>query len=70
METKIALTKDKEADEVDVYLYRSMIGSLMYLTASRLPKLITKVDSLEKELKQTKLTMVKAIVKLVKKMEV
>ncbi|GJY02445.1 putative reverse transcriptase domain-containing protein [Tanacetum coccineum] len=31
------------------------------------PKLITKVDSLEKELKQTKLTMGKAIVKLVKK---
>ncbi|GKF92096.1 putative ribonuclease H-like domain-containing protein, partial [Tanacetum coccineum] len=35
METKIALTKDEEADEVDVELYRSMIGSLMYLTASR-----------------------------------
>ncbi|GJS58219.1 putative ribonuclease H-like domain-containing protein [Tanacetum coccineum] len=35
METKMALTKDKEADEVDVYLYKSMIGSLMYLTASR-----------------------------------
>ncbi|GJY31726.1 hypothetical protein Tco_0415221 [Tanacetum coccineum] len=35
METKIALTKDEEADEVDVHLYRSMIGSLMYLTASR-----------------------------------
>ncbi|GKE93246.1 hypothetical protein Tco_1574341, partial [Tanacetum coccineum] len=37
------------------------------------PKLITKVDSLEKELKQTKLTMGNAIVKLVKnvkKMEV
>ncbi|GKF11731.1 putative ribonuclease H-like domain-containing protein, partial [Tanacetum coccineum] len=26
METKMALTKDEEADEVDVYLYRSMIG--------------------------------------------
>ncbi|GKF47697.1 uncharacterized mitochondrial protein-like protein [Tanacetum coccineum] len=35
METKVALTKDEEADEVDVYLYRSMIGSLMYLIASR-----------------------------------
>ncbi|GJS17332.1 hypothetical protein Tco_0411804 [Tanacetum coccineum] len=33
------------------------------------PKLITKVDSLEKELKQTKLTMGKAIVKLVKKVK-
>ncbi|GJX99846.1 hypothetical protein Tco_0356865 [Tanacetum coccineum] len=35
METKMTLTKDEEADEVDVHLYRSMIGSLMYLTASR-----------------------------------
>ncbi|GJV73818.1 putative ribonuclease H-like domain-containing protein, partial [Tanacetum coccineum] len=35
IETKMALTKDEEADEVDVHLYRSMIGSLMYLTASR-----------------------------------
>ncbi|GJR41900.1 putative ribonuclease H-like domain-containing protein [Tanacetum coccineum] len=31
-----ALIKDEEAEDVDVYLYRSMIGSLMYLTASRL----------------------------------
>ncbi|GJW14790.1 putative ribonuclease H-like domain-containing protein [Tanacetum coccineum] len=30
-----ALTKDEEAVDVDVHLYRSMIGSLMYLTASR-----------------------------------
>ncbi|GKB86218.1 ribonuclease H-like domain-containing protein, partial [Tanacetum coccineum] len=30
-----ALTKDEEAADVDVHLYRSMIGSLMYLTASR-----------------------------------
>ncbi|GJW58936.1 putative ribonuclease H-like domain-containing protein [Tanacetum coccineum] len=35
IETKMALTKDEEADEVDVHLYRSMIGSLMYLTTSR-----------------------------------
>ncbi|GJT88379.1 hypothetical protein Tco_1070096 [Tanacetum coccineum] len=28
IETKIALTKDEEADEVDVHLYRSMIGLL------------------------------------------
>ncbi|GKE10969.1 putative ribonuclease H-like domain-containing protein [Tanacetum coccineum] len=27
--------QDEEADSVDVHLYRSMIGSLMYLTASR-----------------------------------
>ncbi|GJW48490.1 putative ribonuclease H-like domain-containing protein [Tanacetum coccineum] len=30
-----ALVMDEEADSVDVHLYRSMIGSLMYLTASR-----------------------------------
>ncbi|GJS97795.1 putative ribonuclease H-like domain-containing protein [Tanacetum coccineum] len=35
METKVALTKDEEAVDVDVHLYRSMIGSLMYLTVSR-----------------------------------
>ncbi|GJW81376.1 ribonuclease H-like domain-containing protein [Tanacetum coccineum] len=35
MEPNKALVKDEEADNVDVHLYRSMIGSLMYLTASR-----------------------------------
>ncbi|GJW13589.1 putative ribonuclease H-like domain-containing protein [Tanacetum coccineum] len=35
IETNKALVKDEEAEDVDVYLYRSMIGSLMYLTASR-----------------------------------
>ncbi|GKA78347.1 putative ribonuclease H-like domain-containing protein [Tanacetum coccineum] len=29
------LVKDRDADDVDVHLYISMIGSLMYLTASR-----------------------------------
>ncbi|GJV66536.1 putative ribonuclease H-like domain-containing protein [Tanacetum coccineum] len=33
--TNKALNKDEEAEDVDVHLYRSMIGSLMYLTASR-----------------------------------
>ncbi|GJU07870.1 putative ribonuclease H-like domain-containing protein [Tanacetum coccineum] len=36
METNKELLKDEEAADVDVHLYRSMIGSLMYLTASRL----------------------------------
>ncbi|GJV75550.1 hypothetical protein Tco_1507134 [Tanacetum coccineum] len=31
METKVALTKDEEAVDVDVHLYRSMIDSLVYL---------------------------------------
>ncbi|GKA44604.1 putative ribonuclease H-like domain-containing protein [Tanacetum coccineum] len=35
MEPNKALVKGEEADNVDVHLYRSMIGSLMYLTASR-----------------------------------
>ncbi|GKB91779.1 putative ribonuclease H-like domain-containing protein [Tanacetum coccineum] len=35
METQKALLKDEHGEEVDVHLYRSMIGSLMYLTSSR-----------------------------------
>ncbi|GKE81623.1 retrovirus-related pol polyprotein from transposon TNT 1-94, partial [Tanacetum coccineum] len=35
IETNKALNKDEEAKDVDVYLYRSMIRSLMYLIASR-----------------------------------
>ncbi|GJY23339.1 putative ribonuclease H-like domain-containing protein [Tanacetum coccineum] len=35
IEANNALLKDEEAEDVDVHLYRSMIGSLMYLTASR-----------------------------------
>nr|GEU51442.1 uncharacterized mitochondrial protein AtMg00810-like [Tanacetum cinerariifolium] len=35
METQKPLLKDKDGEEVDVHVYRSMIGSLMYLTYSR-----------------------------------
>ncbi|GJW29837.1 hypothetical protein Tco_0046712 [Tanacetum coccineum] len=35
VETSKPLLKDAEAEDVDVHLYRSMIRSLMYLTASR-----------------------------------
>ncbi|GJT78106.1 putative ribonuclease H-like domain-containing protein [Tanacetum coccineum] len=35
METNKALTKDEDGEDVDIHLYRSMIGSLMYLTSSR-----------------------------------
>ncbi|GJS07865.1 putative ribonuclease H-like domain-containing protein [Tanacetum coccineum] len=35
METSKPLMKDGNAEDVDVHLYRSMIGSLMYLTSSR-----------------------------------
>nr|GEX55613.1 putative ribonuclease H-like domain-containing protein [Tanacetum cinerariifolium] len=40
IETKKPLVKDEEAADVDVHLYRCMIGSLMYLTASR-PDIVT-----------------------------
>ncbi|GJY99009.1 putative ribonuclease H-like domain-containing protein [Tanacetum coccineum] len=36
METQKALLKDADDEDVDEHLYRSMIGSLMYLTSSRL----------------------------------
>ncbi|GKA39270.1 putative ribonuclease H-like domain-containing protein, partial [Tanacetum coccineum] len=36
MEPNKALIKDEEAKAIDVHLYRSMIRSLMYLTASRM----------------------------------
>ncbi|GKD82113.1 hypothetical protein Tco_1348952, partial [Tanacetum coccineum] len=35
METQKPMLKDEDGEEVDVYMYRSMIGSLMYLTTSR-----------------------------------
>ncbi|GJR03076.1 hypothetical protein Tco_0526060, partial [Tanacetum coccineum] len=36
IESNKPLVKDKDGVDVDVHVYRSMIGSLMYLTASRL----------------------------------
>nr|GEV63434.1 ribonuclease H-like domain, reverse transcriptase, RNA-dependent DNA polymerase [Tanacetum cinerariifolium] len=35
MDKEKALLKDSDGDDVDVHLYKSMIGSLMYLTSSR-----------------------------------
>ncbi|GJS59817.1 hypothetical protein Tco_0654601 [Tanacetum coccineum] len=35
METQSFCSRMKNGEEVDVHLYRSMIGSLMYLTSSR-----------------------------------
>ncbi|GJZ93161.1 retrovirus-related pol polyprotein from transposon TNT 1-94 [Tanacetum coccineum] len=35
METQKPLLKDEDSEEVDVHMYRSMIGSLMYLISSR-----------------------------------
>nr|GEW94426.1 hypothetical protein [Tanacetum cinerariifolium] len=36
METQKPLLKDEDGEEVDAHMYRSMIGSLMYVTSSRL----------------------------------
>ncbi|GJW02066.1 putative ribonuclease H-like domain-containing protein [Tanacetum coccineum] len=46
IDTQRPLTKDEEAADVDVHLYRSMIGSLMYLTTSR-PDIIVSLFELE-----------------------
>ncbi|GJT07727.1 hypothetical protein Tco_0842189 [Tanacetum coccineum] len=43
METSKPLLKDSKAEDVDVHLYRSMIGSLMYLTASK-PDIMFSID--------------------------
>nr|GEX37507.1 hypothetical protein [Tanacetum cinerariifolium] len=48
IETQKPLVKDEEAADVDVHLYRSMIGSLMYLAAFR-PDIM---DAYEKKLIQ------------------
>ncbi|GKA45764.1 putative ribonuclease H-like domain-containing protein [Tanacetum coccineum] len=44
MDTKKPLLKDSDGDDVDVHLYRSIIGSLMYLTLSR-PDIMFASDS-------------------------
>ncbi|GKF25070.1 putative ribonuclease H-like domain-containing protein, partial [Tanacetum coccineum] len=44
IETQKPLVKDEEASDVDVHLYRSMIGSLMYLTASRPDIIVSSID--------------------------
>ncbi|GJY47218.1 putative ribonuclease H-like domain-containing protein [Tanacetum coccineum] len=49
IETNKALIKDEKAENVDVHLYRSMIGSLMYLTASR-PNMMFDVCACAREL--------------------
>ncbi|GJV60456.1 putative ribonuclease H-like domain-containing protein [Tanacetum coccineum] len=40
METKLPLTKDEDAFDVDVHLYRSMIGSLMLLYSASRPDIM------------------------------
>nr|GFA42318.1 hypothetical protein [Tanacetum cinerariifolium] len=42
IDTEKSLLKDPDGEDVDVHTYRSMIGSLMYLTSSR-PDIIKKI---------------------------
>nr|GEV87053.1 uncharacterized mitochondrial protein AtMg00810-like [Tanacetum cinerariifolium] len=68
MEPNKALIKDAEAEDVDVHLYRSMIGSLMYLTSFR-PDIIFVVRACAKfqvTLKTTHLHDVKGIFRYLK----
>ena len=68
MSTTIKLSKDDTGKDVDVQLYRGMIGSLMYLTASR-PDLSLSVGICARNQakpKQSHLEAVKRIIKYVK----
>ncbi|GJX80069.1 putative ribonuclease H-like domain-containing protein [Tanacetum coccineum] len=47
IETHKALLKNEEAEDLDVHLYRLMIGSLMYLTASRPDTVLVQVIMLD-----------------------
>ncbi|GJU52835.1 hypothetical protein Tco_1226549 [Tanacetum coccineum] len=46
IESNKPLVKDKDGEDVDVHVYRSMIGSLMYLTISRPDIMFAKIDIL------------------------
>ncbi|GJX07242.1 putative ribonuclease H-like domain-containing protein [Tanacetum coccineum] len=60
METNKALTKDENGEDVDVHLYRSMIGSLMYLTSSR-PDIIFSVCACSRFQVQQKVSHLNAV---------
>nr|GEW83442.1 copia protein [Tanacetum cinerariifolium] len=71
IETKKSLVKDEEAGDVDIHLYRSMIGSLMYLTASRpdIMYVICACSRFHVTPKTSHLQAVKRIIRLGKKMQ-
>ncbi|GJY75451.1 putative ribonuclease H-like domain-containing protein [Tanacetum coccineum] len=60
METQKPLLKDKDGEEVDVHIYRSMIGSLMYITSSRPDIMFAKNLFLLKDMDQDSAHMVVA----------
>ncbi|GJT62609.1 putative ribonuclease H-like domain-containing protein [Tanacetum coccineum] len=53
IETSKPLMKDENAEDVDVHLYRSMIGSLMYLTSLRPDIMFAKKQSRRKQRQDT-----------------
>ncbi|GJS81410.1 putative ribonuclease H-like domain-containing protein [Tanacetum coccineum] len=68
IETQKPLVKDEEASDVEVHLYRSMISSLMYLTASR-PDIMFAVCACSRfqvTLKTSHLSVVKRIFRFLK----
>ena len=68
MSPNIKLTVDLLGKSVDSYLYRSMIGSLLYLTASR-PNISYSVRMCARyqaSLKESHITALKRIIKYVK----
>ena len=68
METKCKLSKDDQSPEVDQKSYRSMIGSLLYLTASRpdIMLVVGMVGRYQSAPKQTHLSAVKRIFRYLK----
>nr|GEX53019.1 retrovirus-related Pol polyprotein from transposon TNT 1-94 [Tanacetum cinerariifolium] len=63
METSKPLLKDKDGQEVDVHIYRSMIGSLMYLTSSR-PDIMFTVCACARHQVSPKVTYLHAVKKI------
>ncbi|GJS31537.1 putative ribonuclease H-like domain-containing protein [Tanacetum coccineum] len=53
IETQKPLVKDEEASDVDVHLYRSMIGSLMYLASSKRRSLLIDASEIDTDLPAT-----------------
>ncbi|GKB03898.1 hypothetical protein Tco_0832041, partial [Tanacetum coccineum] len=60
MEISKPLMKDENAEDVDVHLYRSMIGSLMYLTSSRPDIMFDEYEPTTAEEKQDRRNEIKA----------
>ena len=67
MSTTLKLSRDESRVSVDPTLYRSMIGSLLYLTASR-PDICYSVDvcaSYQSDPKESHITAIKRIIRYI-----